>query len=79
MLGRLKMSIQECITSYEEVIKEVFPSVASGWWVKTKTAAGRSKYSEDVLKKAIGRVVENKLGDPDALLYDEKSDNPCKV
>lgn len=74
MLGRLKMSIQDCIDSYNQVMKQVFPSVASGAW----NALGLNRYKASDLEKAIRAVVLKKLGNEEALLYDS-SDNPCKM
>ncbi|CZR57037.1 uncharacterized protein PAC_06926 [Phialocephala subalpina] len=74
MLGRLKMSIKECIDNYNEVMVKVFPKVVSGAW----NAGGGSRYEASKLEKAIREVVKKQLGNEEALLFDS-SDNPCKI
>lgn len=74
MLGRLKMSIKECIDNYNEVMVKVFPKVVSGAW----NAGGGSRYEASKLEKAIREVVKKQLGNEEALLFDS-SDNPCKM
>ena len=76
MLGRLKMSVKECIAEYEVVMKEVFPA---GAWKTVRFARGKAFYDEKPLENAIKRIVAKKLNDSDAKLLDEDESNPCKM
>jgi hypothetical protein len=76
MLGRLRMSVEECITAYIELSSRVFqkkhatPIKFSG---KIK-----ARYSSDALRRAIEDVVVANHLDKDALLKDT-SPQACKV
>ncbi|OJJ45838.1 hypothetical protein ASPZODRAFT_167556 [Penicilliopsis zonata CBS 506.65] len=83
MLGRLKMTVQECLDEYDALMKEVF---GSGWFHKHigKTASYIQKsefYSAEKLEKVIKALLRKRLPageDPEnALLLD--NDNPCKI
>lgn len=81
MLGRLKMSAQECLDTYDSVMKDVF---GSGWLHKHigRTLDYLTKgefYSARQLEKAIKELLRKKLGQKadNVLLLDES--NPCKM
>ena len=83
MLGRLKMSAQECLDEYDSVMKDVF---GSGWLHKyiQKPAdylLSGDFYSGEQLEKVIKGLLSKKLpagqNADDALLLDES--NPCKM
>jgi len=74
MLGRLKMSIDECITRYEEFSHTVFGGGKSKWrW----TWYGEF-YDHQILENVIKEVVGKKLGNENALLLEEGKPD-CKV
>lgn len=79
MLGRLRMSIEECEEKYDEISKKVFGSKA-GWIIRDESTAfvgGTYLYDPKNLEDAIKKVVGDKLGDPLAPMLEE---NPkCKV
>ena len=56
MLGRLAMTVEECITAYEKLMKSVFEAKSSwlpvGWSLQTK-----AQFDSDKLRKAIEKVV----------------------
>ncbi|KAF2018299.1 FabD/lysophospholipase-like protein [Aaosphaeria arxii CBS 175.79] len=69
MLGRLEMSVDECIAAYIELSKEIFPKEAIGQtslWSKLQrfTSAYREKawFSADRLKECLQRTIGDKLG-----------------
>ncbi|KAJ5679821.1 hypothetical protein N7462_008065 [Penicillium macrosclerotiorum] len=76
MLGRLQMTVAECITQYDNVMKEVFPE--TGDIEKAfKLATEKEFYDSSKLEGIIKRLIKEKLGDPEISLLDEKS--PCKI
>ena len=76
MLGRLRMSVEECIAAYIELSSKVFQKEH----VVPLTIRGniRAKYSSENLQRAIEDVVEAQLLDRNALLKDT-SPQACKV
>jgi hypothetical protein len=83
MLGRLKMTVQECLDAYDSVMKEVF---GSGWLHahigKPLDYLTRGEfYSAGQLEKVIKDLLRKKLpagqSAEDAPLLDES--NPCKM
>ena len=78
MLGRLRMSVEECIKAYNELSSQVFqrkhysPIKVSG---KLK-----ARFDGDTLKKAIQKIVaeNDESRDGDALLLDDRED-ACHV
>jgi hypothetical protein len=83
MLGRLKMTVQECLDAYDSVMKDVF---GSGW---LHTHIGKPLdyltkgefYSAGQLEKVIKDLLRKRLpagqNGEDAPLLDEA--NPCKM
>ncbi|KAK6495233.1 hypothetical protein TWF481_003259 [Arthrobotrys musiformis] len=77
MLGRLKMSLEECIQAYQVVMKKVFPE---GFFKMFSSAlSSGTRYSAKPLEDAIKDFVRQKLGDPDAKLLDPNPKNKCKI
>ncbi|KAF5980102.1 calcium-independent phospholipase A2-gamma [Fusarium bulbicola] len=90
MLGRLEMSVQDCIGEYETLVGKVFPppqvwsTVWSldlhGWWASALFSGEKWKSQdlEVVIKDLVRRVLNQ---DPETvLLQDPKNPNPsCKV
>jgi len=62
MLGRLRMSVSECIKAYLEMSENVFG--------KPQNFTHREKFNPDALEQAIKVVVKEKTGDEDAILLD---------
>jgi len=77
MLGRLQMSLDECIKDYETVMKEVFPA---GYFKKGAHFITTGEiYDEKPLENAIREIVKRKLKDPNAILLEKDESNPCKM
>ena len=76
MLGRLRMSVEECIIAYIELSSRVFQKKH----ISSVTIRGkvRARYSSKELQRAIEDVVEAQHLDRDALLKDT-SPQACKV
>ena len=73
MLGRLKMTIEECEQRYDEISKKVFGTKA-GWVIrdeKSAFATGTYLYDPKNLEEAIKAVVKDKLGNPLAPMFEE--------
>ena len=67
MLGRLKMSISECITAYYRLAGTIFKEKEySGW------------YDPTILEQAVKDIVHNHLGDENAPMMSPQNDR-CKV
>jgi hypothetical protein len=74
MLGRLKMSIDECEEAYKTISKDIFGK-KSGWFIKSSEAAfaaGSYVYDSEPLVKAVKDIVARRLPGigADALLQD---------
>lgn len=66
MLGRLGMSVEECIDAYEDLCFKLFGKKESMF----KQLLGQAKYSSEKFTEVLRSVVNNKLGNPDAKLYE---------
>ena len=62
MLGRLRMSVSECITAYIITSERVFG--------QPQNFTYREKFDPQALEEAIKTVVKQRVGSPDALLQD---------
>jgi hypothetical protein len=60
MLGRLRMSVTECIAAYLTMSEKVFG--------QTEDFTKREKFDSWALEEAIKTAVEQKIGNPDAPL-----------
>lgn len=77
MLGRLKMSIEDCITAYAGLSEKVFKrrNVA---FKAIKAAAGKPWFDASVLEAEIRELIVERGANPDEMLK-ENSDPACKV
>lgn len=83
MLGRLKMTVQECLDEYKDLMGDVF---GSSWledyilkparYIKDKDFHSAAKF-EEVIKKLLRKRLPGKNPE-DALLMDDSQD-ACKV
>ncbi|CAO2648169.1 Nn.00g090910.m01.CDS01 [Neocucurbitaria sp. VM-36] len=79
MLGRLKMTIDECIEKYQQFMTTVFKS---SWKGKTgDLLANGTYYDASLLEKVVKDIIREKLGNEDVKMLDEseKAKNACKV
>ena len=87
MLGRLEMTVADCITSYTKFMGEVFPQNTvshkiGGLATLFNVVVGGEKWDSKVLEKVIKRLIQEQLNqDPETvLLQDKNNPNPtCKV
>jgi hypothetical protein len=75
MLGRLKMSIEECIEAYLQLSDRVFKKKRHRVTVKGKI---QGRFDSDELERAVKEVIAKQKLQEDALLKDA-ADAPCKV
>lgn len=76
MLGRLEMTIDECIDKYKTFMTKVF---TIGWFRKaTSMVPIGAKYDATILESCIREVVKEKFGDENAMLLDDR-EGACKV
>jgi hypothetical protein len=76
MLGRLRMSVEECITAYIQLSSRVFQKKHA---LPVKISGKiKARYSSEELRRAIEDVVEANHLDKDTLLKDT-SPQACKV
>ncbi|KAE8149604.1 acyl transferase/acyl hydrolase/lysophospholipase [Aspergillus avenaceus] len=72
MLGRLQMSVDECIKAYNKLMDSVFHGSTIGRYATTGYF-----YNSNDIEDAIKGIIKDKLQNTDALLLDEHS--RCKV
>lgn len=77
MLGRLGMSVDECIKVYEELMESIFGAKAH-WMPISVSANINAKYDSQKVKKAIEDVLRQRDIPVDRLLNDGNS-RSCKV
>ena len=77
MLGRLKMTIPECIAVYTKLASQIFSanSVQKAW----NFANTGAYYTKDNFEKALRTLIKQKTGDENAAMLDSDTSNRCKV
>lgn len=75
MLGRLKMSIDECIDAYLQLSDRIFQKKRHRATVKGKI---QGRFDSDELERAVKEVIKGQGLQEDALLKDAP-DASCKV
>ena len=74
MLGRLKMTVEECIANYREFMTKVF---GSGWLSKMNNWRKTGQFYDASILENVIKELLRKFGKDDMLLYDK--DSVCKV
>ena len=77
MLGRLRMSVDECIDAYTELAQKVFKK-QKHWLGVSVTTNLQEKFDSEVLKTVVRKLLEDNGFDPDELLKDD-TPQACKV
>lgn len=77
MLGRLEMTIAECQDAYMHISQDVFgiSPLTKAFNVATTSA----QYSGNTLADSVKALVNSKLQDPDAKMFDPNPNAKCKV
>ncbi|KAG6831520.1 hypothetical protein H0H92_009788 [Tricholoma furcatifolium] len=77
MLGRLKMSISECIEQYESLASDIFSANLAKRILNFSTTG--AFYKATKFEKALKRIIKEKTGDENAPMLDTDPTNKCKV
>lgn len=78
MLGRLQMTVQECIDAFLDISHEVFNERRNRFFIKRKSSPRRRKVEVDALERAVKKILGQREVAEDTLLCE--SPNPrCKV
>ena len=80
MLGRLRMTVDECITTYISLSEKVFEKKAHRVSIKGKV---QGRYDSEALEQTIKQVLrDNGFGEDELLkdpLLEDPSSRPCRV
>jgi len=77
MLGRLHMSVDECIAEYKKLSPDIFTKIHHR--VKLRDGTIRGRFNDEALKKGIQNLLI-KLGvDPEALFKEDDKESRCKT
>ncbi|KAB8225134.1 acyl transferase/acyl hydrolase/lysophospholipase [Aspergillus novoparasiticus] len=74
MLGRLEMTVDECIEAYNRFMKRIFD--VAGWKKNSRLVWKGSRFSADNIEAVIKELIKERLGDSEAPLLNEHSQ--CK-
>lgn len=77
MLGRLEMDVDECISTYSDLIAEVF-SEKKHWLPFNLLVTVQSRFDSKKLKAAVEKVIRDRGLDPSEQL-DNGQERGCKV
>lgn len=75
MLGRLEMTVDECIEAYNRSMKKIFN--VSSLRKNTRLVWKGSRFSADNIEAVIKELIKERLGDSEAPLLNEHSQ--CKA
>ncbi|CAN9468693.1 unnamed protein product [Alternaria alternata] len=78
MLGRLEMTVDECISAYRELIKAVFEEKDSRFGLG-RTGNIKAQFSSKTLESAIKKVLASREGVSEGDLLDDGKARGCKV
>jgi hypothetical protein len=73
MLGRLDMSIDDCIKAYEDLSSKIFGHNRGS----SAVAVGRSRYSSTKFEKTVKEFIKERTGDSESPMM--QTGNHCKV
>jgi len=77
MLGRLRMSVDECIDAYINLSKEVFDDRKS--FPEPRGLGGRAQYAASAMEERMKDLIRLKTGDEDAKMKDPLMKKCCKT
>jgi len=78
MLGRLEMTVDECISAYRELIKNIFEEKDSRYGIG-KTGDIKAQFSSKALEAAMRKVIGSREGISESDLLNDGKDRGCKV
>jgi patatin-like phospholipase/acyl hydrolase len=77
MLGRLRMSVDECIDTYIKLSRDIFAHEKS--FKGVQRLAGGAVYSSSKMEAKIKAIIESKTGDANAKMKDPLKKECCKT
>ncbi|KAK3299555.1 uncharacterized protein B0H64DRAFT_371884 [Chaetomium fimeti] len=77
MLGRMRLTVDECILAYNELAPKVFTKVHHRISLRTGETQGR--FDHIALEREVKALLRTHRMDPDALLREAEEDSRCKV
>lgn len=78
MLGRLEMNVDECITAYVQLMKDIFKN-PSKWNVAASLFGDiRPRFDASKLEDAINEVISNCGANPTDL-FNDQTERGCRV
>jgi patatin-like phospholipase/acyl hydrolase len=77
MLGRLRMTVDECIGAYIKLSMEIFGKRNS--FATLKRLGGGAQYSARLLEEKVKNIVKSKTGDADAKMKDPLRNKCCRT
>ncbi|OIW22746.1 hypothetical protein CONLIGDRAFT_687165 [Coniochaeta ligniaria NRRL 30616] len=77
MLGRLRLTVDECIQAYSELAPEAFAKVHHR--IKLRNGDTQGRFNHVALEKGIKSLLQRYQMDPESLLKESAIDSSCKV
>ncbi len=78
MLGRLHMSIEECIDSYGDFMARIFTNEHGKIGTAANLVFRGAKYGSEDLEEVIKGIVQEQLHDANATLLSDRRDEKCR-
>ena len=77
MLGRLRMSVDECIEAYIKLSKEIFDDKKS--FLEVRRLGGSAQYAASAMEEKMKDIIRSKTGDEDTKMGDPLRKECCKT
>jgi hypothetical protein len=77
MLGRLEMTVEECIAAYTRMMKHVFEKKANHSLISI-IGVVKPRFSSTALEQAISQVLDDR-GVPTTAMFRDSTRSQCKV
>jgi patatin-like phospholipase/acyl hydrolase len=77
MLGRLRMTVEECIDAYLALSKVIFTDQKS--FPGVRKLAGGAQYAASAMEENMKAIIKSKTGDPEAKMRDPLKKACCKT
>lgn len=77
MLGRMRLTVDECIAAYEELTPKIFTKVHHR--VNLKNAESQGRFDHEALEAGIKSILKKYGFDPEALLKESPGVSTCRA
>jgi patatin-like phospholipase/acyl hydrolase len=77
MLGRMRLTVDECIMAYSELAPDAFTKVHHR--IKLRNGETQGRFDHVALEKGIKSLLKTYGMDPESLLKEPEEDSSCKV